>query len=92
MRMIRFKEDIMDGEDLIWQKGNIYQIINEDSENFWIDSDSILDQSYAISKSSLNSCCFVYNCNGSINNNCQYCKGLLYDGNEPYCIFIKGVG
>lgn len=92
MRMIRFKEDISDGEDLIWRKKYIYQILYENECNFWIDTDSISNQSYAVSKSSLNSCCFLYNCNGDININCQFCKGLEYNKGVPYCTLHKGVG
>lgn len=89
--MIRFKEDIIDGENLIWQKGNIYQILFEDQDTIWLDTDSLDGQSYAISKSSLNSCCFLYNCNGNININCQYCKQLLYNDDMQYCGLKKGV-
>lgn len=92
MRMIRFREDILDGEDLIWRKGYIYQILYENEQNLWLDTDSISNQSYAIDKSSLNSCCFLYNCNGEVNANCRFCKGLAYSQNTSYCTLNKGVG
>lgn len=92
MRMVRFKSNIIDGQELIWQKGNIYQILYENQEAIWLNHDAINNESYAIAKSDLNSYCFIYNCNGNINVNCQYCKALSYNGEQQYCAISKGDG
>ena len=90
MQLIRFREDIAeDNGELIWQKGNIYKISYETEDTTWLENDSLDNGSYRISKSDLNSYCFIYNCNGNINSNCQYCKYLFYNKGEKYCQLKK---
>lgn len=76
MRMVRFKQDIPNEDELIWQKGNIYKILSEDEEQIILESDAIDNEVYSIQRSDLNTYCFVYICSGRINNNCKYCKYL----------------
>ena len=85
MKMIRFKEDIIDDGEVIWQKGNIYKIINEEEDQLTLESDSIKNEVYSIQKSDLNTYCFVYVCNGNINANCCYCKYLCENEKEKFC-------
>ena len=85
MRMIRFKEDICDQDEVIWQKGNIYKILNEVDDQITLESDSCSTEVFTIQKSDLNSYCFIYICNGNINANCRYCKYLYEKEKEKFC-------
>ena len=76
MKMIRFKMDIPNEDGLVWQRGNIYKILSEDDEQITLESDAIDNETYSIQRSDLNTYCFIYICNGNINDNCQYCKYL----------------
>jgi hypothetical protein len=76
MRMIRFKQDIPNEDGLVWQKGNIYKILSEDDEQITLESDAIDNEVYSIQRSDLDIICFIYICNGRINDNCRYCKYL----------------
>lgn len=89
MKMIRFKQDIPDGDGLIWQKGNIYKILSEDEEQIVIESDAIDNEIYSINRSDLNTYCFVYICNGTVNANCKYCKYLSNYNNKENCENFK---
>ena len=90
MQLIRFREDIAEEDgSLIWCKGNIYKILYETEDTIWLENDSLDNGSYGVAKSDLNSYCFIYNCNGNINANCQYCKYLSYDRNKQYCRIKK---
>lgn len=89
MKMIRFKEDITDQDEVIWQKGNIYRIINEEDDQITLESDSIKNEIYSIQKSDLNSYCFAYICNGIININCYYCKYMCENEKEKFCEILK---
>ena len=85
MRMIRFKQDIPNEDGLVWQKGNIYKILSEDEEQITLESDAIDDEVYSIQRSDLNTYCFMYICNGKINDNCKYCKYLNNYTQENTC-------
>ena len=85
MRMIRFKQDIPNGDELVWQKGNIYKILSEDDEQIVLESDTIDDEVYSIQRSDLNTYCFVYVCNGIVNINCKYCKYYSNYNNKEIC-------
>lgn len=89
MRMIRFKQNIPDENGLVWQRGNIYQILSEDEEQITLESDAIDDETYSIQRSDLNKYCFVYVCNGVINENCKYCKHLINYTDKEICENIE---
>ena len=85
MRMIRFKQNIPNENGLVWQRGNIYKILSEDEEQIILESDAIDDEIYSIQRSDLNTYCFIYVCNGVINDNCKYCKYLNNYTNKEIC-------
>ena len=85
MRMMRFKEDIPNDDGLVWQKGNIYKILSEDDEQIILESDAIDNEVYAVQRSDLNTYCFIYICNGKVNNNCKYCKYLRCYAQQEFC-------
>ena len=85
MKMIRFKQDIPNEDGLVWQRGNIYKILSEDDEQIVLESDAIDDEVYSVQRSDLNMYCFVYVCNGNINDNCKYCKYLNNYAGEQFC-------
>lgn len=89
MRMIRFKQDIPNEDGLVWQKGNIYKILSEDDEQITLESDAIDDETYSIQRSDLNTYCFLYVCNGRINDNCKYCKYSSNYKQKEFCEIYK---
>lgn len=89
MKMIRFKQDISDDNGLIWQRGNIYKILSEDEDQITIESDAIDNEVYSIIRSDLNTYCFVYICNGTVNKNCKYCKYLSNYNHQEKCENLK---
>lgn len=91
MKMIRFKQDIPNEDGLVWQRGNIYKILSEDEEQIVLESDAIDDIKYSIQRSDLNTYCFFYVCNGTVNDNCEYCRYLCKYNNKIFCENLKGV-
>lgn len=89
MRMIRFKQDIPNEDGLVWRKGNIYKILSEDDEQITLESDAIDDEVYSVQRSDLNVYYLFYVCNGTINDNCRYCKYLREHNNEIICENLK---
>jgi biotin synthase-like enzyme len=66
-------------------KGNIYKIISEDDNQIILESDAIDDEIYSVQRSDLNIDCFIYICNGRINENCKYCKYLNVYSQNHFC-------
>ena len=83
--MIRFKQDILNEDEVVWQKGNIYKILSEGDEQIMLESDSIQDDVYSIQRSDLNTYCFIYICNGEVNHNCKYCRYLNNYSQKEFC-------
>ena len=87
--MVRFKQDICDEDEVIWQKGNIYRIIDEEEDQVIVEHDSIKQETYSIQKTDLGTYCLIYICHGEINKNCKYCKYLGDDKKENFCEILK---